>query len=106
MRLITLRIGNARNIEAMEIPLQAGFTVFVGPNGAGKTSILEAAYLLSHAQSFRPGPNDILVRQGAERMVLFGRVERSAGDVQLGLARESGAWIARVNQQSVSNLAD
>jgi len=106
MRLTTLRILNARNISEMEIPLQAGFTVFVGPNGAGKTSVLEAAYLLSHAQSFRPGPNDVLIRKGADRMVLFGRAETSRGEVQLGLARESGSWFAKVNQEPVSNLAD
>jgi DNA replication and repair protein RecF len=106
MRLTTLRISNARNIVEMEIPLAAGFTAFVGPNGAGKTSVLEAAYLLSHAQSFRPGPNDVLVRDGADRMVLFGRAERSAGAVQLGLAREFGGWLAKVNHEPVSNLSE
>jgi len=105
MRLTHLRIANLRNIVQLDLSLAEGFTVFVGPNGAGKTSILEAAYLLSHAQSFRSGPNEVLIRSGTNEMVVHGRVTNAMGQVQLGLARQPGAWAARVNNASAGNLA-
>lgn len=105
MRLTELRISNLRNIVELEVSLAAGFTAFVGPNGAGKTSILEAAYLLSHAQSFRPGSNDVLIRSGASEMFLHGRVATNSGTVQLGLARQMGGWTAKVNNEPATNLS-
>jgi len=105
MRLTHLRISNLRNIVQLDLSLADGFTAFVGPNGAGKTSILEAAYLLSHAQSFRSGPNEVLIRSGTNEMVVCGRVASGAGHVQLGLARQPGIWSARVNNAPAANLA-
>jgi DNA replication and repair protein RecF len=105
MRLTTLRISNLRNIVDLELRPGAGFTALVGPNGAGKTSILEGAYLLAHAQSFRPGTNESLIRSSAGAFVLHARVERQNGPVQVGLSRESGAWKARVNNTPVSSLS-
>lgn len=106
MRLTDLRISNLRNIVDLELSLSPGFNAFVGPNGAGKTSIIEAAYLLSHAQSFRPGSNDVLIRSGSNEMVVHGRVRTASGRHQLGLARRAGAWTAKVDNEAVGNLSE
>ena len=74
MRLNRLHIENLRNIAALDVELKPGFNVFVGANGAGKSSILEAAYLLSHAQSFRAGSVDDLIRSGQPRMAVAATV--------------------------------
>jgi DNA replication and repair protein RecF len=105
MRLTTLRISNLRNIAELELNLGPGFNVLLGPNGAGKTSILEGAYLLAHAQSFRLGTHESLVRSGSAAFTLHARVERKAGPVQIGLSRDAGSWQAKVNQTAASNLA-
>ena len=104
MRLIELRLQNLRNISSLDLQLAPGINLFTGPNGAGKTSILEGAYLLSHAQSFRSGQANALIRRGAEHFNVFARVERKSGPVQVGLSRAPGTWSARVNNDEAAGL--
>jgi len=106
MRLTSLGISHLRNIEMLHLELQPGINVFVGPNGGGKTSILEGAYLLSHAQSFRTGSVETVVSRGAEQMQLRGRVERDSGAMDLRLTRSKAGWTAQVNGGTVPSLAD
>jgi DNA replication and repair protein RecF len=104
VRLIELRLENLRNIPTLAVELDPGINLFIGPNGAGKTSILEGAYLLSHAQSFRGGAVSTLIRRGATQLNLFARIERQAGPVQLGLSRTADNWSAKVNNDNVTSL--
>lgn len=99
-----LRLENLRNFTALDLDLGPRLNLFVGPNGAGKTSILEGAYLLSHAQSFRTGLTDSLIRRGNEQLVLAARLARRSGPVQVGLARSVEGWQAKINGQPVSSL--
>ena len=101
MRLRELRLENLRAFAGLEIELDPGWNVFVGANGTGKTTLLEAAYLLSHARSFRGGPKDALVRRGADGYSVFGRVERGEAAVGLGLSRRESTLEARVNGTTV-----
>ncbi|HST27932.1 MAG TPA: DNA replication/repair protein RecF [Rudaea sp.] len=105
MRLDRLHIENLRNIAALDVELKAGLNVFVGPNGAGKSSILEAAYLLSHAQSFRAGSVDDLIRSGQERMAVATTVASVRGEKRISLIRENAHWRARVDQTDVPQAA-
>jgi DNA replication and repair protein RecF len=104
VRLIELRLENLRNIASLAIELDPGINLFIGPNGAGKTSILEGAYLLSHAQSFRGGQVSTLIRRGTTQLNLFARVERQAGPVQIGLSRTPDNWSARINNGDSASL--
>jgi DNA replication and repair protein RecF len=104
VRLIELRLENLRNLSSLAVEFDPGINLFVGPNGAGKTSILEGAYLLSHAQSFRGGPIGTLIRRGAVELNLFARIERQAGPVQIGLSRAADNWSARVNHDDSASL--
>ena len=104
MWLTRLRLSNLRNIAALELPLEPGLTVFTGANGAGKTSILEGAYLLSHAQSFRAGQHEALIRHGADALMLHAQVQRQSGLVQIGLARRANQWEARINGDAAGSL--
>ena len=101
MRLDRLHIENLRNIAALDVELKPGLNVFVGPNGAGKSSILEAAYLLSHAQSFRAGSVDDLIRSGQQRMAVAASVANTRGEKRISLVRENSHWYARVDQADV-----
>ncbi len=106
MRLARLHIENLRNIRVLDAALEPGLNVFVGPNGAGKSSILEAAFLLSHAQSFRAGSADDLIRRGQSRMAVAATVVQAHAERRIALIRESGAWSARVDQESASQIGD
>jgi DNA replication and repair protein RecF len=106
VRLDRLRLENLRNLVALELQFTAGLNLVVGPNGAGKTSILEGAYLLSHAQSFRHGFTNSLIRRGAERLIISAQVLRHTGPVRLGLARSSEGWEAKVNSLPAPSLGN
>lgn len=97
MRLVSLGISNLRNIEALRLTLAPGLNVFIGPNGSGKTSLVEAAYLLSHSQSFRAGATETVVRRGCDRLGLQGVVERRGSTVDLRLVRAQEAWSGQIN---------
>jgi DNA replication and repair protein RecF len=103
MRLECLRIAHLRFLEALELRPGPGLNCFVGPNGAGKTSVLEAAYLLSHARSFRAGSREALLQRGASRLHVYGAMSHARQVDQVdhvGLAREGGRWRARVNGEA------
>jgi DNA replication and repair protein RecF len=103
VRFEQLRLENLRNIATLELELGPGLNLFLGANGAGKTSILEGAYLLSHAQSFRTGLVDTLIRRGASQLSVTARLQRTAGaGIRLGLGRDSDGWHARLNGSAVS----
>lgn len=103
MNLLTLRVQNLRCLSLVELELNPGINVFIGGNGAGKTSVLEAVFLLSHAQSFRSGTRDTLILRGSANLSVFADLRHSDGrTAQLGLGSSSGRWSARVNGCSVS----
>lgn len=104
MHLERLHVTNVRNIVELELLLQPGINVFVGPNGAGKTSLLEAAYLLSHARSFRSGNNESLIRRGCSAAMVAASICKSNGVTRLGLSRSAAGWEARVDHASVPSL--
>ena len=77
--------------------------VFVGANGAGKTSVLEGAFLLSHARSFRRGAREALLQRGSTGMSVFAQVRYADGHARrLGLGRTGARWEARIDGDSVA----
>ncbi|PXV56952.1 DNA replication and repair protein RecF [Dyella jiangningensis] len=103
MRLETMKIRGLRCLSEVTIPLEAGMTVFVGANGAGKTSVLEAAFLLSHARSFRSGAKDALLQRGAESLAVFAELRHQDDRIRrLGLGRQGVRWEARMDGDIVS----
>ena len=105
MYLSRLRIQNLRNIADLELDLASGFNAFTGGNGAGKTSLLEAAYLLSHGNSFRTRQVEHLARRGGADLALFGQIATAGSTHRLGLQRAAGRWVARVDGETPPNLA-
>lgn len=102
MKFQTLRIQGLRCLSQVELQLAPGINVFVGDNGAGKTSLLEAAFLLSHARSFRTGPKEVLQQRGASELTIFAEVHRANGSLsRLGLGRGAARWEARVDGAAV-----
>ncbi|MGE0582957.1 MAG: DNA replication/repair protein RecF [Steroidobacteraceae bacterium] len=107
MPLVDLLAEDLRCIERMEITLHPGLNLISGPNGAGKTSMLEAAFLLGRGRSFRTRSSERLIRQGAERMLAFGRTTSHAVgvEVQRGSSHAGAATRAKVDGAFVGSLA-
>lgn len=103
MWLESLRIRGLRCLGDVSVPLGPGVTVFAGPNGAGKTSLLEAAFLLSHARSFRAGAKDALLQRGADGLSVFSELRHADGrGRRLGLGRQGVRWEARMDGEAVT----
>jgi DNA replication and repair protein RecF len=103
MRLEQLRLQGLRCIVDASVTLDPGINLFVGANGAGKTSILEAAFLLSHARSFRSGAKEALLARGAAQLSVFADV-RHADDRarRIGLGRSGNRWQAKIDGVNVA----
>ncbi|MBS0569475.1 MAG: DNA replication/repair protein RecF [Proteobacteria bacterium] len=106
MRLARLHIENLRNIVSLDVDLAPGLNVFVGANGAGKSSVLEAAYLLSHAQSFRTGLPDELIRNGQDRMAVAADIHTARGERRIALVRDKSRWHGRIDQADANRISD
>jgi DNA replication and repair protein RecF len=103
MWLESLRISGLRCLSDVTVALQPGVTVFAGPNGAGKTSLLEAAFLLSHARSFRSGSKEALLKRGAEALSVFAELRHADGRARrIGLGRQGSRWEARMDGEGVT----
>lgn len=109
MALVELLAEDLRCIERMEVALHPDLNLVSGPNGAGKTSVLEAIFLLGRGRSFRTRSSERLIRQGADRLIAFGRTPGHAIgiEVQRGDASRSGAVTrAKVDGAFVPTLTE
>ena len=74
MRVQQLRITDFRNLEFVDLELDADVVVFFGDNGQGKTNLLEAVYLLANLKSFRNARRADLVRWGCRHATVTAEV--------------------------------
>ena len=103
MRLEQLRIRGLRCLTDVGIALDPAINVFVGSNGAGKTSVLEAAFLLSHARSFRSGAREALLQRGAAQLSVFAELRHADEHIcRLGLGRDGARWEARLDGEAAT----
>jgi DNA replication and repair protein RecF len=102
MHLTHLSLADFRSYAVLELPLEPGVTSFVGPNGQGKTNLVEAVGYLATLGSHRVAADVPLVRQGAERAVVRGAVERDGRTTLVEIEVVPGrANRARVNRGPV-----
>ncbi len=107
MWIRTLRVEHFRCFASAAVGFEPRTNLLLGPNGAGKTSLLEAAYLLSHGRSFRPGGREALLARAAPQFQVYAEVERADGTLRrLGLARGPQGWTARRDGAPVARLSE
>ncbi len=70
--------------------LEPGVTTFLGSNGQGKTNLVEAAGYLATFGSHRVATDAPLIRQGADRAILRGRVSSAGRDSLLEIEINAG----------------
>ncbi len=90
MWLRSLHADRLRNLKSVDVRLTPGLTLITGRNGHGKTSVLEAAYLLATAHSFRTRKLDELVGWQGGPLKVAGDVAGLSTDTQLGLVVDQG----------------
>jgi DNA replication and repair protein RecF len=101
-----LRASNLRCFEHFEFVPSSGINWLVGPNGAGKTTVLEAAYILSHGRSFRPGGRAAPGRHGTHEYLVHAELSRQDRAPQrVGLRRGRDRWQARLDGTDLATLA-
>jgi DNA replication and repair protein RecF len=105
VKIESLRGSNLRCFERLEFAPEPGINWLVGPNGAGKTTILEAAYLLSHGRSFRPGGRFAPTRRGAQEYLIQAGIVQDGRRHRLGLTRTEDHWEARLDGVPLPSLA-
>jgi DNA replication and repair protein RecF len=71
-----LSLVDYRSYPALDLTLGPGPTTFIGSNGQGKTNLLEAVGYLANLGSHRVASDAPLVRDGADRAVVRGRIVR------------------------------
>lgn len=88
MTLTKLEINRLRNISQAKLALSPGFNLIYGANGSGKTSILDAAYILSTARSFRNDKATHLIKRGEEDYLVRGEVSCRGTRCRVGVQRD------------------
>ncbi|HEY2463251.1 MAG TPA: DNA replication/repair protein RecF [Steroidobacteraceae bacterium] len=106
MSLSRLQVTDFRCLQAAELHPDSHFTLISGPNASGKTSLLEAIYILGRGRSFRTRRLEHLIRNGAERFVVFGEVETSTRRVPMGVEGSRKGIRAQIDSDKPSSLAE
>ena len=92
MYLSRLALTNYRNFRSLELSLPTGMVVLMGANAQGKSNLLEAAYLLAIAKSYRATSERELVHweafeeassTGLGQGLITGEVELESGHLRV-----------------------
>jgi DNA replication and repair protein RecF len=105
--LLSLTIGNFRNIENASLSFSPAINLITGPNAAGKTSLLEAIYCLGRVRSFRTPNTNLLIREGQSAYWLLGRIAFTGGrTIPVGMERSLGQYRIHLDGRKVQRLSD
>ena len=103
MYISHLRLTNYRNFASLSLELPPGLVVLSGVNAQGKTNLLEAAYLLAIAKSYRTNVERELITwasqktpeaagtAGVEQTIVDGEVERRDDTVRVIVGLRAGS---------------
>jgi DNA replication and repair protein RecF len=106
MGLLDLEVDDLRCLQRASLSLHPHVNLILGPNGSGKTSLLEAIYLLGRGRSFRTRHTERLIRAGAGRLQVLGRlVDAPVATIGIGCTRDEGVE-ARMDRRSPKSLAE
>lgn len=99
MRITHLILTDFRSYQEVQVELGPGVTTLVGRNGHGKTNVVEAVRYLSTLSSHRVATDAPMLRAGAQRAIVSGRVQRGERALTLEVTMIPGkANQARLNR--------
>lgn len=107
MHVAHLSLADFRSYPLLDLPIEEGVTAFVGPNAQGKTNLIEAVGYLATLGSHRVAGDAPLVRTGAQRAIVRGRVVRDDREQLVELEINPGrANRARINRSAHARPRD
>ena len=77
MILHSIKLGNFRNYENIEVSLSNGINIIYGDNAQGKTNLLESIYVLALTKSHRSFIDHNLIKDEKQISKVSGRVEKN-----------------------------
>lgn len=106
MFLKEVKLHEFRNFHSLSIKLNERVNFFVGNNGQGKTNFLEAVYLLSRGNTFRPSENKSLVNIYSKNKIskLTGLFTSREMDFKAELVIADGKRAAQLNNKRVNSV--
>lgn len=107
MYISHLALLDFRSYAQADLEFTPGINVLVGKNGAGKTNLIEAVGYLATLSSHRVAADQALIRQGAERAMVRGKVNRGDRAQILEIEIINGkANRSRINRGAPGRAAD
>jgi DNA replication and repair protein RecF len=107
MHVRALAVTDFRSYPSVVVELDPGVTAFVGPNGQGKTNLVEAIGYLATLTSHRVALDAPMVRMGAERAVVRGRIAQDDRETLVEVEITPGkANRARLNGSPVTRARE
>ena len=88
--LNNISILNFKNIEEAAMQFSPKVNCFIGNNGMGKTNVLDAVYYLSFSKSFINQGDSMVVRHGADFLMLKGNYTRRGEQEEIALSLQRG----------------
>ena len=107
MHIAHLALLDYRSYAQVDLAFEPGVNVLVGANGAGKTNLIEAIGYLATLSSHRVAADLALIRQGADRAMIRGKVVRGERSQILELEIINGkANRSRINRGAPGRAGD
>ena len=106
MSVRRVQVTDFRCLQSATLDLDPRFTLISGPNASGKTGLLEAIYVLGRGRSFRTRRLEHLIRNGAERFVVFGEIETTDRRMPVGVEGSSSGIRGQIAGTKALSLAE
>lgn len=99
MQIHKLKLGDFRNISAMELSPHPNINVIYGDNAQGKTNIIEAIWLFTGGRSFRGAGTQSLIKSGcgSSRLELWYDGGGRDNEATLQYGEGKGIWLNGVS---------
>ena len=107
MHLTRLALTDFRSYTDVDVPLEAGVTIFSGPNGEGKTNLVEAVGYVATLASHRAAQDAPLIRKGADQSIIRAAISTAANDALVEIELNAGrANRVRLNRTPLTRPRD
>jgi DNA replication and repair protein RecF len=107
VHLTRLALTDFRSYTDVDVPLEAGVTIFSGPNGEGKTNLVEAVGYVATLASHRAAQDAPLIRRGADQAIIRAAVSTAANDALVEIELNAGrANRVRLNRTPLTRPRD
>jgi len=97
VRLMSIRLQNYRNYEALELDFSEQTNVLIGENAQGKTNLLESIYVLALAKSHRTTQDRELIGWESDAALIEGRIHKRTGETVQSLTFSAKGKKAKLN---------